>query len=215
MNKRSSIDISSKSIKILTVILLIILFTFVAVFLYADIVTDFESWVYSESVEHMSPVITACMKIITHLGDSITVIILCLVLFTIPYLRKNYALPISISVTLATGINALLKHVFIRPRPDILRLVSETGYSFPSGHSMISMALYGAFALLAWKNMSSIKSKIITTMVCLALIAMIGFSRIYLGVHYITDVIGGWCLGLAIALGVVFGYDKITTKNED
>ena len=79
---------------------------------------------------------------------------------------------------------------------------------------MTSMALYGALALLAWKNMRNRKSKIIAATICMILIVMIGFSRVYLGVHYITDVIGGWCLGLVIALSVVFGYDKIMVKNE-
>ena len=207
MNKH--ILFSNSIIKVLIIILPIILFLFITLFLYADIITNFESWVYSESVEHMSPFITGCVKMITHMGGSITVALLCLLLFLRPYTRKNYALQTSISVILSSSVNALLKNIFARPRPDMFRLVMETSYSFPSGHSMTNMAMYGTFALLAWKYMKSKKEKLIVAIICAVLVTAIGFSRIYLGVHYITDVIGGWCLGLAIALIVIFAYDNL------
>ena len=205
---------SSQIIKILTIILPIMLFVFIAFSLYANILTNFESWAYSKSVEHMSPFFTFCMKTITYMGDNITITLICLALFAIPFLQKNYALPVSISVISSAYINTVLKLIFARSRPDILRLVTETDYSFPSGHSMASMALCGAFILLAWKIMKTLKAKIITTVICVFLIVSIGFSRIYLGVHYVTDVAAGWCLGVSIALCVVYVYEKIKNREK-
>jgi len=199
----------NKKIKILTIVLPIILFLFIAFFLYADFMAHFEGLVYEESVEHMSPALTAIVKLITAMGSREFVILICFTLFAVPYLRKRYALPISAAVILSLLLNLLFKSIFARSRPDILMLAQETSYSFPSGHSMVSMTLYGAFVLLAWKHMDDRYAKVIVSLICAALIGAIGFSRIYLGVHYVTDVVGGWCLGLAIACSVVYRYERI------
>lgn len=188
------------------IIIPIILFMFIAFFIGVEWMTNFESWVYLESVEHMSPFTTFIVKFVTHIGDSITVIAICLALFAIPYLRKSYAIPTSISVMIATVLNVLLKEIFSRPRPDILRLVNETSYSFPSGHAMVSMALYASLALLVLKLVSGTKTKVISISLCMFLALAIGFSRVFLGVHYITDVVGGWCLGFVIAFVVNIVY---------
>ena len=203
-----------KTARVLLIVLPIALFVLIAFSLYADIATGFESWVYAESTEHMSPLLTSCVKAITHLGDTITVLLVCLVLFVVPPLRRNYALPVALSTIVAAILNIVLKQMFARQRPDILALVTETSYSFPSGHAMISMAMYGAIVFLAWRYMRSLQAKILTTVIFAVLVAAIGFSRVYLGVHYATDVVAGWCLGLAIALGVVFLFDGTRKKKK-
>ena len=183
----------------LTITLLLILFSFIALFLNADFMTHFEEWIYTKSVEPMSSPLTISVKTVTHAGDAVTVTAICLFLFVIPKLKKNFAVTITLTVAIAEIANLILKPIFARERPQILHLVAETSYSFPSGHAMASAAFYGCIALLVWQNISHRQTKIITALFCFIITFLIGLSRVYLGVHYITDVIGGWCLGLAIA----------------
>jgi membrane-associated phospholipid phosphatase len=91
--------------------------------------------------------------------------------------------------------NLLLKWIFRRERPDLYRLIEESGYSFPSGHSMGSFILYGMLCMLLITFFPSIKTKVILILSTSAFITMIGWSRIYLGVHYPSDVIAGFAGG--------------------
>jgi undecaprenyl-diphosphatase len=186
----------------------IILFVMLAICVQAEIVTRFEGWVYSKAVENMSPVLTSIMKGITHLGDSAAIIVFCLALFIVPKARKIMALPVSITVISSAVLNTVLKHFFARNRPDILRLISETGYSFPSGHAMNNAALYTILILLIWRYLHNKTLKITLTAVCAAFTVLIGYSRIYLGVHYAGDVLGGWFFGFALSMFIYFMWDK-------
>jgi len=139
------------------------------------------------------------MKFITHLGDAISIIIICLILIAIPFLRKNYSVRVILSVISASILNSILKLTFARERPNILQLITEKSYSFPSGHSMANMALYASIVFISWKKLKNIDTKIFITTISSILVIIIGISRVYLGVHYITDVLAGWAFGLIIA----------------
>jgi len=105
----------------------------------------------------------------------------------------------------------MLKFIFVRPRPFEWMLIEETGYSFPSGHAMVSMAFYGMLVYLIWQTKISLNKKKIWTIVLSVLILLIGISRIYLGVHYVSDIIGGFTLSLSyliIATSLVSYYLK-------
>lgn len=94
-------------------------------------------------------------------------------------------------------INQVLKTIVHRPRPDGFRLISEVGYSFPSGHSMVSMAFYGLCAWMVWHYE---RDRLLRWACCLAfagMIVVVGMSRVYLGVHYASDVLAGFCVSLA------------------
>lgn len=109
-----------------------------------------------------------------------------------------------IHLLIIQGINRVIKFIVKRPRPDkIFHLVVETNYSFPSGHSMSAMAGYGLF-IIELKN-SQWQYKKIGMFICGLMIFLIGLSRIYLGVHYFSDVIGGFLLSLSYLL---FVYDN-------
>ena len=190
------------------VIVPIVLFAMLAICVQAEIVTGFEGWAYGEAVENMSPVLTLLMKGITHLGDSAAIIVFCLVLFVVSKTRRTMALPVSIAVISSAVFNIALKHLFARSRPDILRLISETGYSFPSGHAMNNAALYTMLILLIWRYVKNTPLKIILSSICAALTILIGYSRIYLGVHYAGDVLGGWLFGFALSMLIHFLWDK-------
>ena len=113
-----------------------------------------------------------------------------------------------INVFLTVILNLILKNIFMRDRPNNLRLIIESGYSFPSGHSMASISLYGYLMYLAHKK---INNKLLKTFIYLILgnlILLVGISRIYLGVHYASDVIAGFLISTAILLFFI----KITDK---
>lgn len=95
----------------------------------------------------------------------------------------------------------LLKHLFGRPRPDVVpHLVQVTSTSFPSGHSMMSAVIYLSLAVLLFEAAGRRRMKAFLIPLALALSGLIGLSRVYLGVHYPTDVVGGWAAGTAWAL---------------
>lgn len=101
------------------------------------------------------------------------------------------------NLVLVVILNTLLKNVIQRPRPDGFRLVSEVGYSFPSGHSMVAMAFYGFLAWLVWRYEHEELIRWFYTLIFSLLILAVGISRIYLGVHYASDVIAGFFVALA------------------
>lgn len=141
----------------------------------------------------INPSVTPIAIIITNLGGAIAVILLT-VIFCILINNKKISFTILLNVVIATILNILLKNIIQRPRPDDFRLISETGYSFPSGHSMVSMAFYGFLIYLSIKYLKNRKLKVILITSLSILIILIGISRIYLGVHYTSDVIAGFLI---------------------
>ena len=96
----------------------------------------------------------------------------------------------------ALVINQVLKFIVQRPRPEGYRLAVETSYSFPSGHSMISMAFYGLLIWMVWKYERDNILRHVWCCLFAFIIVMVGLSRIYLGVHYASDVLAGFCVSL-------------------
>lgn len=144
-----------------------------------------------------SPGLTDLMETFTWLGSTkiaiIIVLVAMLVLAVFLGHRKELALFILV-VGLAPLINKLIKSIFERERPDLHRLIEETGYSFPSGHSMSAFAMYGILAYLLWRHVPSAWGRTLVIVLGLAVTLSIGISRIYLGVHYPSDVIGGYLI---------------------
>lgn len=199
---------------ILLIVMSIVLFIILAIAINADILSGFESWVYFESVEHMSDILTNILIFITNFGGPIGISLICITIFLIPKLRNKLGLPVSIAVSTSFILNIILKLIFARERPDILRLVTENSYSFPSGHAMINMALYTVLIIYSYKFIKSKRIKYPLIIAMMLLVIAIGFTRIYLGVHYAGDIIGGWLLGFAIGLSV-YMLMKNSSINDD
>lgn len=146
--------------------------------------------------KYKNNLLTNFMKVITLFGSAYVIVPCCIILLFILKNKKNKILMTS-NLVIITLLNQLLKCVFRRLRP-INGIISESGYSFPSGHSMVSMAFYGFLIYLLYK--SNFKYKNIFIGLLIVLILLIGISRIYLGVHYPTDVFGGFLLSISYLL---------------
>jgi len=165
-----------------------------------EIITTFDNTVYTLVSGCMSEGLTRFMIFITFWGSepAITIITL-LILFTALILKRkkffSYALLISVNIIIGALLNYILKQLFQRQRPDLLRLVEIGGYSFPSGHSMSSIIFYGFLVFLSIRYIKHWLKYCIAGILSM-LIIVIGISRIYMGVHYASDVIGGFIVGL-------------------
>jgi len=134
---------------------------------------------------------------ITKLGDTNYVLLISGILFFIFLFSikdKFLSFMFIFSVSAVAGINQGLKLIIKRDRPDILRLVEIGGYSFPSGHAMVSTILYGLIAYIVYKLVNRKWLRNFLVFINVLVILLIGISRIYLGVHYFTDVFCGFLI---------------------
>ena len=142
---------------------------------------------------------TTFFLIITSLSSPFVLIVMSLLLLIT---NKDHKLSflVILNLLLSTIGNTILKLIFLRERPSDFPLIQESGYSYPSGHSMISMAYYGFLIYIVWQTDWSKKAKIIFS-ICLGLIIfLIGCSRIYLRVHYPSDVVAGFAISFVYLL---------------
>lgn len=137
---------------------------------------------------------TFAMTFISHLGSATTLILLS-ILFFITFKNKKTSLIISINLILVYLLNVMVKVIVGRERPEVLRLVLEDGYSFPSGHAMVSTGFYGLLIYITYKKIKNKTIRNLIIAILSLLIILIGLSRIYLGAHYATDVLGGFIIG--------------------
>lgn len=139
---------------------------------------------------------TPIAKFITNFGGVLVLVVTTIILL-ISIKNKKIGLSIFANLCMITGLNVLLKQIVQRPRPTEYRIITETGYSFPSGHSMISMAFYGFLIYLIYQYVKNKYLKISLIAFLSILIISIGISRVYLGVHYTSDVIAGFCIAIS------------------
>ena len=158
---------------------------------------------------------TPIAKFITNFGGAIFVISLTTILF---FVIKDKKIGISIITNLGivTILNQIIKFTMQRPRPTEFRIIEETGYSFPSGHSMVSLAFYGYLIYLIYKYINNKHLKRTLIIILSVLICIIGVSRIYLGVHYTSDVLGGFLISFAYLIIYIELVNKfVLEKNKD
>jgi len=147
--------------------------------------------------------LTAIMVDVTALGSPTVVALLTVVTFAILIVLRDRWGVLQLAVaSLGTGIlTAVMKNALGRTRPtEVPRLVEVSGFSYPSGHSLAATVLYLTMAIVAGRHLRTKASKAAFVMGAFVLTAMVGISRVYLGVHYPTDVVGGVALGTAWAL---------------
>lgn len=186
---------------------LLILFCLITTLVLTDNISWFDDTIYNIIFGIRNNFFDFFFKAITILGNTTTIIIVVglLLIFVV---KEEYFHMLAISVVSTVATNQLLKHIFMRPRPDHLRLIKQGGYSYPSGHAMISIAIYGFLIYYIYKKVTNKKLKIFLISLLSLLIILIGLSRIYVGVHYPSDVLGGYILSVLILILVVLGVDK-------
>lgn len=186
-------------------IISIILFIIIAISisLYDNIPLD--SSIYNTIKNIITPTNTRIFKIITFTASTLGIIIICLISFIV---NKKSGILLTFNTIIITVINLISKLIFRRDRPTINQLVFEDSYSFPSGHTITATVVYGFIIYLIYKSNLSKKEKSIYISILILLILLIGLSRIYLGVHYFTDVIGAIALGISYLIIAIYIIEK-------
>ena len=195
ITKKQIITYIKDNRKNIIIIISLILFTFITYAIFNNKITQLDQTVHSHILNIRNDTLTNTLIIITNISSAYSLIVISILLLAI---IKKKKIPLLICLNLASAylINATAKIIFTRPRPIGINLIEESGFSYPSGHAMISMSYFGFLAYLIYKNSKNKLSKSILIITLILTILTIGFSRIYLGVHYLSDVIGGFLLSI-------------------
>ena len=159
----------------------------------------------------MSDTMTSIAKCITNLANMYWLIGTSIILL-IFLKNKKTGIRIAINLGLSALVNFTIKQIIQRPRPVGHRIIDESGYSLPSGHSMVSMAFYGFLIYLIYKNVKNKYLKTTLIILLTILIISIGVSRIYLGVHYVSDVFAGFLVAIAYLIIYVHSVNNNVRK---
>jgi undecaprenyl-diphosphatase len=165
---------------------------------------------------HSSPALTAAMRVATYFGSTVLILSLTVCSALIFYLikRRRAALLMLVMMTGALVLNTALKLSFHRTRPAaFFGVVAPHSYSFPSGHALHSLCLFGTLAALLQPRLRGATARLFVWVATAAVVALVGFSRIYLGVHYPTDVLAGYAAGAVWVLSVTL-VDRLLKRRE-
>ena len=187
----------------------LVLFVLLTIATFTGLIKPIDEGMQSFILKIRNDHLTDIFTIVTNLGGAYALLAITTLLVLIKRNKKT-SLFIAINLVVVFLISQIFKFIFRRSRPAEIFLVSASGYSYPSGHMMVSSAFYFYILYLIWITIKNKMIKIILTIMTTVLILLIGFSRIYLGVHYTTDVFGG--LLLAIAYLILF--IRITTHEK-
>ena len=149
-------------------------------------------------------------------GGIIVAVLLALVLYLL-FKQKEATIWFAVTVVLSLALNTVIKVIIGRERPDIHRLAAfanEAGKSFPSGHSIFATIIFGSIFFICLGKLKNRSSKILLGILCIILIALVMFSRIFVGVHYPSDTIGGFLEGISILLLTYPTYIKYQEKSK-
>lgn len=174
----------------------ILIFLVITSLLLKEQIHVFDNFIFSGIKRIRTEPLTIVFKFITFFCSTEFLLIATIAIMVFSKNKKR-AFYIALNVLICFLLNQGLKHVFLRPRPEDINLITEGGYSFPSGHSMVSLAFYGLFIYIIF-HMRLKKYKRYLYCILLALLTLlIGISRIYLGVHYASDVLAGFAISMA------------------
>ena len=185
----------------LLLVIISLLFIAVTYFVITNKTVLFDQSIYNFLINYRCSFFDVFFKTITSLANTIAIICLVTILLLIIKDKYRYVLGITIIITVIS--NAMLKHIIMRHRPLHEHLINQGGYSYPSGHAMISVAVFGFLIYYTYNKINNKPLKILLIILLSFLIIMIGISRVYLGVHYPSYVIGGYLLSLIILIGTI------------
>jgi len=161
-------------------------------------VGQFDAFVRREVYRLASPLFTKVMQVISFMGSGIALVILMAVAVYLlcHFHRGRAAALLAITMAGSSGLSVVLKNTFHRPRPAAFFGAVPNSYSFPSGHALNSLCFYGTIAAIVFMYVRRPRARWGIWLTAALTIGMIGFSRIYLGVHYPSDVIASYCAGI-------------------
>ena len=176
----------------------------------------FDAAVFRGLSPYISPFHTRMALLITFFGNGLFLFpaYSVIVFYLIRSGRKKYAVMTIAIAMVSMLLNYLLKALFHRPRPLLVHLDIADGYSFPSGHSEGASTLCGILIYLVWKTGYMYYSKILISLGLLLFAFFVGLSRVYLHVHFASDVIGGFCVTLAWLTLFFIGMELVNTGNK-
>lgn len=194
--------------KYIILIVLIFLFTLITYLVKTNKIVNFDNYVYEFLNDNSNNILTSFFRGITLFANYQAIIILCILSFV--FIKdKIVDVEICIVSILSATMNSIFKSIFVRPRPDVLKLITQGGYSYPSGHAMASMTFYGFLIYLIYKSDLSKNKKISFITLLSTFILLIGISRIYLGVHYASDIIAGYMVSIILLIIYVSIIERI------
>jgi len=208
-------NIQSRKYRWLLIACMLVQFVLIAIQVMENPENAFDENIRHQIYEYRNPLLNGLFIAITYMGNWQTITVLAVVLLALPKTRKNIGVPFAVISLSSTVTYKLVKEFFQRPRPELdVRLITQGGYSFPSGHSMNCMVCFGILIYLIQRYCPNKKAANILTVLLMFLIFGIGFSRIYVGVHFPTDVLGGWSLGMAFLMGSILILERIRGEAE-
>ncbi len=206
---KNIVEFLKKNYLLFIIIICLVITGFILEDVYEREILEFDKLAFS-LFKIRTPLLTKIFLIITNLGSPYVLIVLTLLSFLLK--NKKLSFIITGNLGLITIINQVLKFIIKRPRPSDLFLVVETGYSFPSGHSMVSLSFYGLLIYFIYKYFKNKKLKIFLITLLSLIIVLIGISRVYLGVHFVSDVISGFLLSLSYLMIFIKVINKFILK---
>ena len=187
------------------------LFIILSITIFTGLFNLIDGYVESFFIGIRNDKLTKIMINITNIGGAYSLIVISILLLFFLKKKKN-AIYIMINLVSVFVTSQIFKAIFRRARPDGLFLTHASGFSYPSGHTMVSMAYFAFITYLFVKKIDNKLTRITFIIFSSILIILIGFSRIYLGVHYLSDVIGGLLLGTSYLMIFLEIIDKEVDK---
>jgi len=189
---------------------LVILFMLLTFLVKTNLIESFDNYFYNIVTFKINDGFTNIYKVITFLGSTEFIIFLCVFFLGLFIFlkKKNIGLIISGVLIISTIVNNLLKIIIMRGRPEVLAFVEEHSYSFPSGHTMASVSMYGILLYLVLKSNMNNKLKIALSSMLSMLPIFVALSRVYLGAHFMSDVIGAFIVSIILLLIETYYIDK-------
>lgn len=177
------------------------------------IIYGFEKGVF-DLLRHLAPAADIPFVVLTELGSAVGAISMAVLILIGSIFAKHFwdfGLPVALISAVSRGINMLAKTILDRPRPEF-RVVEASNTSFPSGHAQNNMTLYIAILIAALLIVKAPKIRLAITITCIVLPFIIGITRLYFGVHYLSDVVAGWAIGFFVTYNLSFVYFKLLNK---
>lgn len=201
------VDFLKKSKVHLLILVLLGLVFFVISLCFKDFIVKIDNWFIEIINNIVNERLTVLMKIVTNFGGVLVFLAVLVVLFLLVS-DKKVGILMSTNLLIAYAFSVIFKNIFRRERPLFMLIEKPFDFSFPSGHTMCSVAFYGFLIYVVNRKVSNVNIRRVINIFLVMIMILVPFSRLYLGVHFFTDVLAGLVLGLVCLICFV-NYVKI------